>query len=292
MMTRLPLALIAALLLVLPGCLKGTETTTLKKDGSGVYVLKGSFEMEALEGLKRDFGAMSEDIAKFDPVADVDPGFLAAWIAKHKDLELVKAEAKERKDEKGKKRFAVHLEVKFKSLKALYASGIVGFGKTSFALEKSEDGTYTFDRRTAAATMLPKAGDEEGRMMTDTYAEMVKPYLEAIAFSQTLEVPGTITATSGTKAEDGRSVGFSLNWKNLMTRAAHIQTAKFKVDEGVEIEPFKMDLDAVGKAYEALKKFQAEYAAKKKAEATAKDGEKQAAGAQEPAEKEAAGAGK
>lgn len=253
--SRLGVLLAVLALAVAPGCIKSKVEMSIHKDGSGTYSDSNTLDMSKVSELEEmvkgmmggaDPGAMGgEDPmakAKEEMEGDFNPEKLKAKLQGKKGVELVSAT--DVSDAEKQTRTAAKT-IKYASLEDYFRSGI----EKSVEIKLSESGgVWTFTRRQLRQGMDDAEGGmgEEAAGMVEMMKGMFEPYMEGMELSATITVPGTITATNGTKNEAGNAVTWKFDFERMMAQEAILSSVSFK-GEGLTLKPFHLKIDENGK---------------------------------------------
>jgi len=241
-------ALGCALLMSLagPGCIKTDSTGKVEKDGSGKLTQTVKLDLEKLKTITEMFkgmtgggeaGGMADD-PKAEPDLPVSLDDMKSTIAGVEGLKLLSS--KQEKSADGKS-LTMTMEIAFADLSLLTKANLL----PNSELVKNADGTWTLSYDAtmgegAAGGADGKPGAEAMPFDPTTMLAMLEPMIGDMSVGLALTLPGTVTETNGTKAEDG-SVSWKLGFKDIASNKASMKVT-FKGDD-LGLQPFKVKAD-------------------------------------------------
>ena len=245
-------------LLALAGCLEARSTTVLRADGSGTYreivvvdLVKAAGYQEAL---KKQMQSMppGDDPDLGDPFDNLDVEKRTATLERRKGIRITSHS--ESKDESKKTRL-FELGVDYTSLRSLYEAGVVE--DVAVSLVRAEDGkswTLTIRHIFDGNERDPDASDPAAmEQLTRLRAGMLarhKTWWGTLRIERTLTLPTAVSKTNGTKAEDGRTVTWTVGFDDLADPRRLRQEVTFAHSDELKLEPFELTANDIANAKE------------------------------------------
>lgn len=237
---------LALLLAVAPGCVKGKMKAVLGKDGSGTITQSQTVDLSKFEGLAEMFKGLNPggEEGGDDPIKQIDeesdPEAIKKKLAGKKGVELLSAT---RTDDADKKTRTAEHKVKFTTLEDYFRSGIAK--GVDVKLEQLEGGAWKLTE-----VMGDTGGDDPEaaamqEQMMEGFKPMLEPFMGDLEMSFSIELPGTIVETNGTKNEAGTGVTWKLGFAELFDAKKRSFTVTFKGD-GLTLKPFHVVTDQQG----------------------------------------------
>ena len=257
-MRALWILLLISLLALVPACLKASSRTVLKKDGSGTYVQVSTLEMERAEAYQKMLLAKARSLAIPDdeqeenPYASLDAKACAREL---KDRRGIKSATGGESSDGAKKTRTYDLRVEFESLKAFYEAGVIE--DMTVKLERAKDGkswTLTTRHIFDGNDNVPQEGTAADQRMKlrEALLKALEPYWSTLTIKSRLTLPTKVLETNGTKAEDGRTVSWRVEFKQLADPKNLMQTVTFEHVEGLKLEAFELTANDIENAREAF----------------------------------------
>jgi hypothetical protein len=215
--------------LALVGCMKINEKNVLSKDGSGTATLTMSMDkakIKEMEDFAKGFGGGEGESSTSD---DFDVEKVKEKYGKMEGIEVVSVDPID--DEKNK---GVKVVLKYTSLEKYFASGAAGGSEGQKVTLAEKDGAWTLTRESSQ--------DMEGG---EEMAGMMATMMAGLDVSMSIEVPGTITETSGKKNDAGNVVTWTLTDKDLTDKTKMAAMKKMTVTfkgEGLALQAFTVEV--------------------------------------------------
>lgn len=250
--SRLCIALLAALLLALPGCMKMDQKIALSSNGSGTVTMKMVMDMGKMEELMAMFQGMqppaAEGEVREDPAKElqekVDVDEFKKQLSGRKGIEVVSATGI---DDAEKKLKGFEAVIKFATLEDFFRAGMDTMHTVK--LEDAGEGRWKLTRtRTLPEGM--DASSEEATAQMEMFKPMLEPMMGDLSMVFALAVPGTIVETNGTKDESGKVTSWKLGFNELMSPKAEPMVVVFKPEGDVTLKPFHLTTDQEGNVSE------------------------------------------
>lgn len=250
--SRLCIALLAALLLALPGCMKMDQKIALSSNGSGTVTMKMVMDMGKMEELMAMFQGMqppaAEGEVQEDPAKElqekVNVDEFKKQLAGRKGVEIVSATGI---DDAEKKLKGFEAVIKFATLEDFFRAGMDTMHTVK--LEDAGEGRWKLTR----TRTLPEGMDatsEEATAQMEMFKPMLEPMMGDLSMVFALAVPGTIVETNGTKDESGKVTSWKLGFNELMSPKAEPMVVVFKPEGDVTLKPFHLTTDQEGNVSE------------------------------------------
>lgn len=250
--SRLCIALLAALLLALPGCIKMDQKIALSSNGSGTVTMKMVMDMGKMEELMAMFQGMqppaAEGEVQEDPAKElqekVNVDEFKKQLAGRKGVEIVSATGI---DDAEKKLKGFEAVIKFATLEDFFRAGMDTMHTVK--LEDAGEGRWKLTR----TRTLPEGMDatsEEATAQMEMFKPMLEPMMGDLSMVFALAVPGTIVETNGTKDESGKVTSWKLGFNELMSPKAEPMVVVFKPEGDVTLKPFHLTTDQEGNVSE------------------------------------------
>ncbi len=250
--SRLCIALLAALLLALPGCMKMDQKIALSSNGSGTVTVKMVMDMGKMEELMAMFQGMqppaAEGEVREDPAKElqekVDVDEFKKQLSGRKGIEVVSATGI---DDAEKKLKGFEAVIKFATLEDFFRAGMDTMHTVK--LEDAGEGRWKLTR----TRTLPEGMDatsEEATAQMEMFKPMLEPMMGDLSMVFALAVPGTIVETNGTKDESGKVTSWKLGFNELMSPKAEPMVVVFKPEGDVTLKPFHLTTDQEGNVSE------------------------------------------
>lgn len=250
--SRLCIALLAALLLALPGCMKMDQKIALSSNGSGTVTMKMVMDMGKMEELMAMFQGMqppaAEGEVREDPAKElqekVDVDEFKKQLSGRKGIEVVSATGI---DDAEKKLKGFEAVIKFATLEDFFRAGMDTMHTVK--LEDAGEGRWKLTR----TRTLPEGMDatsEEATAQMEMFKPMLEPMMGDLSMVFALAVPGTIVETNGTKDESGKVTSWKLGFNELMSPKAEPMVVVFKPEGDVTLKPFHLTTDQEGNVSE------------------------------------------
>lgn len=250
--SRLCIALLAALLLALPGCMKMDQKIALSSNGSGTVTMKMVMDMGKMEELMAMFQGMqppaAEGEVREDPAKElqekVDVEEFKKQLSGRKGIEVVSATGI---DDAEKKLKGFEAVIKFATLEDFFRAGMDTMHTVK--LEDAGEGRWKLTR----TRTLPEGMDatsEEATAQMEMFKPMLEPMMGDLSMVFALAVPGTIVETNGTKDESGKVTSWKLGFNELMSPKAEPMVVVFKPEGDVTLKPFHLTTDQEGNVSE------------------------------------------
>jgi hypothetical protein len=242
---------LAALAVV--GCVKSDSKAKVEKDGSGSLTQTLVVDLEKMKQIAEMFKGMTGgaeapggmgDAPKAEPDTMISLDDLKASIASVPGLKLVDAKQETPADGKSVK---MNLEVAFSDLSLLTKANLMPAAE----LAKNADGSWTLSydasfnsemggKPDGKAPEGHPAGPDAAGFDPSAMLGMFEPIVGDMSIAVTLNLPGTVVETNGTKGDDG-AVSWKLGFKDLMGGKASMKVT-FKGDD-LALQPFKVKAD-------------------------------------------------
>lgn len=252
LLSRLSVALLAAVLCVLPGCMKMDQSVAVSKDGSGMVNMKMVMDMAKVEELMAMFKGMQPPAAEGeeqeDPAKELEEKInideMKKQLLGRKGLELVSATPI---DDVEKKLKGFEAKIKFATLEDWFRSGMDTMHTVK--LEEAGDGLWKLTRQRD----LPggaEGGGEEAAAQMEMFKPMLEPMMGELSMTFSIAVPGTIVETTGKKDESGKVVTWKMGFAELMSTKVEPQVIVFKPEGAITMKPFHVTTDQEGNVTE------------------------------------------
>lgn len=255
---RVVAVLLGACLLALPACMKAKGEAVLAQDGSGTITEKATFEqaaiaqlieMAALQSGGQDAGggggqqdAMTKGI---EGMMNLD-----AIKKRYAGKAGVTLQSISRTDDLEQGTVAIETKAKFTTIDAYFRVGAGMLGRAAeIRLAETSPGVWTFSRGVWFSYAGVVINDELPEDMA-AQIEGMKPMLEGIVggleIVLSLQVPGTIVETNGTKNAAGTGVSWTFGFADLTNVKKMKQSVTFKAD-GLALKPFHIRIGPDGR---------------------------------------------
>ncbi|MFM8979225.1 MAG: hypothetical protein ACKOSS_01995 [Planctomycetia bacterium] len=248
LLQRLSVAVLAATLCLLPGCMKLDQSVSVSKDGSGTVNMKMVMDMGKMEELMAMFKGMQPPAAEGqeqeDPAKELEEKLdieeMKKQLAGRKGLEVVSATPI---DDAEKKLKGFEAKIKFATLEDWFRSGMDTMHTTK--LEQAGDGLWKLTRQRD----LPggaEGGGEEAAAQMEMFKPMLEPMMGELSMTFSISVPGTIVETTGKKDESGKVVSWKMGFAELMSTKVEPMVIVFKPEGAVTLKAFHVTTDQEG----------------------------------------------
>jgi hypothetical protein len=233
----------------------------LEKDGSGTFRETTTLDLSKMGEVVELFKAVTG--GGEEPGADGKPGATNPMVKQVEDgadpreikkrLEGkpgVRLQLLSKAEDFEKQTATVDTKIKFNTIEALLRSGL-GSSTTRLVdlrLEEGKDGTWTLTRKMFLPGMdLDAEPSPEAAQQMEMGKAMFEPYLGDMEVVWSIDLPGTVVATNGTKNEAGTSVTWKLTFNDMTDPKKLKQSVTFK-GEGLTLKPFHVRVDQQGEA--------------------------------------------
>lgn len=247
----------ALVLFALPSCIKAKAKVALGKDGSGTITETDTLDMskmgelaEMMKGMGGGGGGPGGPggpgdgkAGGEDPFKELDeesnPDSIKKKLAGKKGIELLSAT---RSEDTEKKTRTSERKIKFATFEDYYRCGLT---KSLDVQLESVDGAW---KLTQNMTMPGgDAGGAEAEQMATMMKPMLEPFLGEMEMNFSIDLPGTVVETNGTKNDAGTGVTWKMGFADLFDAKKRSFTVTFK-GEGLTLKPFHLVIDEKGVA--------------------------------------------
>ncbi len=248
--SRLATLLAGLALLVAPGCMKGSQTMVVGKDGAGTATMKivvdqGKMNeiMEMIKGMMGggdEMGGGDPPMKKeFEEKMNLDE--IKKKLEGKKGVELVSATPI---DDAEKKLKGFEVKVKFDSIENYFRAGVAE--NVDVELVDLGGGSWKITHKTIMGGPGGESSGEEDAAQMEMVKGMFEPFMGEFEMLLTVTVPGQVTDTNGTKDAAGSTVTWKMGFEDMLDSKKRTQTITFKA-EGATLKPFHLRVGDDGK---------------------------------------------